>query len=346
MNITLDEFLDVEEENKNESQDFVIENTIQNSGENELEQKLKEENQSRFEISSQNYSIIDKKVIEQEEKIKDLENSLILIKKNIENLQVDGHKYLSQLAINLRSQEISPFFINKIIKKLLFELSEDELESEDAVFDFCLKEMTHNINIKMPLFSKLDNQLDPCITILMSETSCGQSSMVKKICSLKKDAVLIEFTQDKIDNTSNFSEKLFIIEKHFSNNIAEIVSLTKRSIEKNKSVFIDFRISENNEMDVKSLIESFKRIFKHVEILMTLSAIHSESYNKRIVNKYKFLVDGMSISMMDLCLNFGAIFNLCELKMPFVFFGTGKLIPDDLESSTSERILSGIFQIK
>ena len=64
------------------------------------------------------------------------------------------------------------------------------------------------------------------------------------------------------------------------------------------------------------------------------------------INKYKFLTDGLSVSMMDLCLNFGAIFNLCEFKIPFVFFGTGKLIPDDLESSTSERILSGIFQIK
>ena len=50
--------------------------------------------------------------------------------------------------------------------------------------------------------------------------------------------------------------------------------------------------------------------------------------------------------MMDLCTNFGTVFNLSEFQVPFVFFGTGKVIPDDLESSTSERILSGIFQIK
>ena len=55
---------------------------------------------------------------------------------------------------------------------------------------------------------------------------------------------------------------------------------------------------------------------------------------------------GISISMMDLCANFGTVFNLSEFQIPFVFFGTGKVIPDDLESATSERILSGIFQIK
>ena len=43
---------------------------------------------------------------------------------------------------------------------------------------------------------------------------------------------------------------------------------------------------------------------------------------------------------------FGTVFNLSEFQIPFVFFGTGKVIPDDLESATSERILSGIFQIK
>ena len=65
-----------------------------------------------------------------------------------------------------------------------------------------------------------------------------------------------------------------------------------------------------------------------------------------VINKYKNLSDGISISMMYLCINFGTIFNLSEFQIPFIFFGTGKVIPDDLESSTSERVLSGIFQIK
>ena len=289
---------------------------------------------------------IDSRLENQNEKIKNLENLVGSMKRVIDNISGEERKCLNQLTSTLKTFDISPAFINKIIKKILFELSDEEIENEEAVFDFCLREMTKEISLKMPLFSKVDSEIEPTITVLVSETSCGQSSMIKKICSLKKDSVLIEYSKDSLEKTDSFSEKIFLIEKVSTNNIAEIVSVSKKSVEKNKSVFIDFRVSEKDDIDIKSFVESLKRVFKYVEIILSLSAIHSENYNKKILNKYKALSDGISISMMDLCANFGTVFNLSEFQVPFVFFGTGKVIPDDLESSTSERILSGIFQIK
>jgi len=289
---------------------------------------------------------LESRLDDQNKKIENLENLFESMKRVMENISGDERKCLNQLTSTLKIFDISPVFINKIIKKILFELSDEELESEEVVFDFCLREMTKEIPLKMPLFSKVDSEIEPTITVLISETSCGQSSMIKKICSLKKDSVLIEYSKDDLEKSDNFSEKIFLIEKVSTNNIAEIVSVSKKSVEKNKSVFIDFRISESDDIDIKSFVESLKRVFKYVEIMLSVSAIHSENYNKKILNKYKVLSDGISISMMDLCANFGTVFNLSEFQIPFVFFGTGKVIPDDLESATSERILSGIFQIK
>ena len=364
VNISLDDFLESETDAKSspfESKDS--KNDISETNENnntlvnkfeapEFKEIIEERESSNSErgmgISYQNDMAInlESRLDDQNEKIKNLESLVDSMKRVMDNISVDERRYLNQLTATLKTFDISPVFINKIIKKTLFELSEEEIESEEAVFDFCLREMTKEIPLKMPLFSKVDSEIEPTITVLVSETSCGQSSMIKKICSLKKDSVLIEYSKDSLEKTDDFSEKIFLIEKVSTNNIAEIVSVSKKSIEKNKSVFIDFRISEKDDIDIKSFVESLKRVFKYVEIILSLSAIHSENYNKKILNKYKVLSDGISISMMDLCANFGTVFNLSEFQIPFVFFGTGKVIPDDLESSTSERILSGIFQIK
>src|SRR5690606_22589777 len=99
--------------------------------------------------------------------------------------------------------------------------------------------------------------------------------------------------------------------------------------------------------ETKKLVEGLKRAFSNVEILVCLSAIHSEIYNLKMSKRYQPLADGIVVNHLDQCLNFGALFNLgfdCP-KMPFKFYGTGDVIPDDLEAATGERIIAGIFQL-
>ena len=78
-----------------------------------------------------------------------------------------------------------------------------------------------------------------------------------------------------------------------------------------------------------------------------LSAIHSEVYNRKVLTTYSGLGDGVIISNLDLCLDYGALFNICEEfpGLPLKFFGTGEAIPDDIESATGERILAGMFKL-
>ena len=81
--------------------------------------------------------------------------------------------------------------------------------------------------------------------------------------------------------------------------------------------------------------------------MVCLSAIHSDIYNRRVVSTYQNLSDGLIITNIDLCLNYGALFNICEEfpNLPLKFFGTGEVIPEDIESATGERILAGMFNL-
>ena len=71
-------------------------------------------------------------------------------------------------------------------------------------------------------------------------------------------------------------------------------------------------------------------------------------YNRKIIERYKPIGDGLVVTQLDTCLNYGSLFNIGRTygDLPFKFYGTGELIPEDLEAATSERILAGIFQIK
>jgi flagellar biosynthesis GTPase FlhF len=56
----------------------------------------------------------------------------------------------------------------------------------------------------------------------------------------------------------------------------------------------------------------------------------------------------MVVNFLDMCMNFGGIFNLATHtpKLPFKLFGTGEVVPEDIESATPERLLAGIFSLK
>ena len=70
-------------------------------------------------------------------------------------------------------------------------------------------------------------------------------------------------------------------------------------------------------------------------------------YNRKVLSQYSSFLDGIIVTNLDLCLNYGSLFNIaCDFKdTPFKFFGTGDVIPDDIESATGERIIAGLFQL-
>lgn len=286
----------------------------------------------------------------QKKKIDDLERKLFELTQSVERLDQKEPIGVYELRTTLRSLDISDTYIQNLVKKSLFELDESQTGDADIVFEFALREMIKSINVEMPLFSTIDEESNPAITVLVSDSSSGQTSMLQKIAALKEDAVLIRNTE--FDSNGSFAEKVFGLNVVQTNGIAEIVGECRKAIEAGKAVFVDYKAG-NDELNkegvpnqTKKFIDGLNRAFDNVEVLVTLSAIHSELYNRKVVAKYRGLSNGLVISHLDECLNFGALFNIGEdhPEQPFKFFGTGEVVPDDLESATAERILAGIFQ--
>lgn len=255
-------------------------------------------------------------------------------------------KGVYQLRTTLRTLDVSEAHILELIKKANYELSKEDLENPDIVFEFALQDMASSIHTEIPLFAKIDNE-SPVITVLLSEAASGQSTMGTKIAVLKKDVVLVQYSQDAQNNAStDFAAQVFGIRVEKVQNFSEVVGICRKAVEAGKSVLVDARLNSRYSDETKKFVETLKRGFQHVEILCTLSAIHSELYNRKIIARYKDIVEGVIISHVDLCMNFGALFNVHKAhnKIPLKFFGTGPVVPDDIEGATAERLMSGLFQ--
>ena len=302
-------------------------------------------------VNSQGARFIGEEMYEkQKTKIDDLEKKLFELTRSFERIHKKEPIGIYQLRTTLRSLDINEAYIQQLIKKGLFELTESDVENADVVFEFALREMMVTVNTALPLFTMPVNgkeiQKNPVITVFLSEVSCGQSSMVQKIGTMSKDSVIIRNIVSLNESKSNFVEKIFNINIIKVASIAEIVSECRKAIELGKCVFIDYKCNETEGNDTKKFIDGLRRAFSKVEVLITLSAIHTELYNRKVLGTYRRLSDGVVVSHLDACLNFGSLFNITEdiRDLPFKFFGTGEVVPDDLEAATAERIMAGIFK--
>jgi flagellar biosynthesis GTPase FlhF len=299
-------------------------------------------------VSREAYNELKQEMRTTQHKMELLEQKLMELSQNYQFNQkhLNEAKGIYQLRTTLKTLDVDESHILELIKKANYELSKADLENPDVIFEFALQEMASSINTSIPLFAKIENG-DPVVTVLLSEAASGQSTMGTKIAVLKKDVVLVQYSQDgQNSNSTDFAAQVFGIRVEKVQSFSEVVGLCRKATEAGKSVLVDVRLNSKNTDETKKFVETLKRGFQHVEVLCTLSAIHSELYNRKIIARYKDVVDGVIISHVDLCMNFGALFNVHKAhnKLPLKFFGTGPVVPDDIEGATSERLMAGLFQ--
>ncbi|EQC47484.1 GTPase [Bacteriovorax sp. Seq25_V] len=312
------------------------------------QQQSQTQNRAETRIVSTPDRTYDAQIEAQKSKIDELEKKLFELTRNVQSFNKPEALGIQELMSSLRSLDIEDTFIQKVVRKAHFELSATDKEDADVVFDFALREMLSEINVQMPLFSSVDNAEKKVVTVVISDVTSGQSTMLRKIASLKKDSVIVRNKgSEEFKEGETFSEKFFGIETKVCKTISEIVAATRNSLESKNNVFIDYKAGNQEVNEVKKFIDGLKRSFENVEILVCLSSINSELYNRKVLNRYSSLANGMIVTHLDQCLNFGSLFNLAIdfNKLPYKFFGTGEVVPDDLEAATAERILAGIFQL-
>lgn len=349
---SLDEFLvaDSEEVIEEESLDFdsAFEDTVQ-----ELETDAEMDMSPRKEIEVPQVDIELRNEIQvQKNKIKMLEAKLEQLILDVESKQMNHHDDmnigLTELKTTLKTADLSESLIQEISKAAIFELSKEELNNRGSVFEFALKMMSEIINVDMPLFSKPEVDGAPVVTALVSDSAIGQSSMAIKLAVLNSEAKVIKFRVGApSDQKADFAAKLFNIDCITTDSLSSMLSEIRKSIANGTSVILDIKTSGQDLDASRKILETLKRSFEFIEVLVTISGINAEVYNRKIISKYKDFSDGVIISYVDQCMSFGSLLNThyATIDLPLKFFGTGETIPDDIEAASAERILAAMFRL-
>lgn len=359
---SLDEFLSTEEENtknnfhyEEEVEEDYFENVIDPKYKFELPESAQEEVED--DIVKKQVTIglprnhrqeeWESSIKSQQQKIDMLENQLFELTRSIHSNTAEEQSQVHELRKTLKTLDIDEVIIQRIIKKASFELSKEELDEQDALFEFALRELNSSIRIGNPLFADSAKAREAVFTVLVSEVSSGQTSSAYKLAKMVKNSIVINYNQSTNTSLTNeFAVKMLDINIANANNIAELISQCRRANENGQKVFIDYKGNVKNGDETKKFIESLNRSFNNVEVVITLSAIHSEIFNRRIISKYQEMANKVIINHIDLCMNYGALVNLQTVnnEIEFLFYGNGVVIPEDIETATSERILAGMFQ--
>ncbi len=293
-------------------------------------------------IASQGNQGYEKEIMAQQKKIDSLEAKLFELTKNVQLQDKSEPIGIANFRSSLKSLEINEAIIRDIVRDAHHNLSDGQLDEENPVFDFGLQALADLIEIDLPLFSKTEDE--PIITVLISNGTSGQTSMTYKLASLVEKAAVVQFGEANKDY--KMAKNVFDLKYQRTNNLSELVSIVRNFHKEGRKVFVDYKSLGTDEDDTKRFIQGLRRGFKDVEVLTCLSAINSELYNKKQINFHRDFCDGLVVTNLDLCLNFGSLINIqyFNKNLPFKFFGNGRVIPDDVESASKERILDGLFK--
>ena len=186
-------------------------------------------------------SIPDSRINALEEKMSDLA-------RQFENLKDDQAHGVLELKTTLRGLDVNEKHIQEITRRASVELSPQELSDSEITYEFMLREMLSSINVAMPLFSRVDADSTPVVTVLLSQSSCGQSSTIRKLAALKKESVIVE---GGLKKGPDLAKKIYNIESFHVSSFSEIIGKTRESTERGKTVFIDYKDAHNETNDIK-----------------------------------------------------------------------------------------------
>lgn len=106
-----------------------------------------------------------------QKRIDDLELKLYELSKSFERMDQREAQGIYALRVSLRSLNINEKYVQRILRKALFDLKREEQENADTVLDYALKDMINSIKVEPTLFAMPEAQGRPVITVLLSEAA-------------------------------------------------------------------------------------------------------------------------------------------------------------------------------
>lgn len=291
------------------------------------------------------YATYSNETQELNDKINDLQSDLLKLKENFINNENNKAEKLKRVRLKLKSLGIIESFIDEFMNEMLLYFSENDLENQGKINDKLIEKMNEYIKVGDSVIDiEKTNEEYPTITIVLSDGSCGQTNTCYKLASKNKKTHLINFSQEK-SNNNKLPEKFLDIKSSTVKDLKDILYIIRQNENKYDHFVVNYNCLNNDIEEIKKIINGLNRSYEDVEVLICLSSIHSEEYSEKILTKYQSIGTGLIYTHLDLCMSFSQIFNLSYKysELPIVYFGNGKTIPSDIEESTRERVLGGIF---
>ncbi len=247
----------------------------------------------------------------------------------------------------LKSFDLSDSLIMNVLRKANIELSSEQMEDEELLYDITFREIREIIKTKPALFSHAEVSNHGVITMVLGEGATGQTSMCLKMSSMVKNSIVLTYDTEENAEKQTFSNAMLGIKTENCKNLQELISKLRENIDLGKKVFIDINCCNHKKDHTKKITQAIRTSFKDVEILLSLSAIHSNLYNRKVCNKYAGIIDGLVVSHLDQCLNLSNLINLqYETTRPYIFFGVGRVVPRDIEEASADHLISEIFNVR
>jgi hypothetical protein len=324
---SLDDFLEKEKKSSNKNIESI----------QEIEQVFKAPPSIKVNETQQNTYDFESKVQMLEEKISSL------MRMNQEYLQTT-HSQFDLARRKLMSYGLSHFCAKKLVDNAFFELRNSQKVGLETILDFIYQDMASMIQLGGSDFTG-KSKAGTNIKIIVSSGFSGQSSISQKLASSFENGKLIKIV-DQSEKPKDFAESFVDCEVLKVSEIREIFAAVEKLKSSKANVIIDFSMKNHDLLELKKLKNGLFNYSENVEVILSLSSIHSEEYNRKEIEKFRMHLDGLIFNFLDACSNFSSIFNVhVEAGIPLDCFGTGNITPSDIEIATVERVLGGIIEL-
>jgi flagellar biosynthesis protein FlhF len=267
---------------------------------------------------------------------------------------------LKSLQHNLKVFDFSFPIIQEICKKIQGEFENLNMVDDDQIYDFVMKELERKIHCQTLTFlNKRSNDLSTSnqantssganLMIFISEYSSGQSSLIYKLASSANRPTILRLEQEEsFDSHDALASKILRADIKSYKKTTELITALRDLTKSDASgdIFIDLKVPSDRPEEVINLIQSLRRSYQKIEVILVLSSLHQELITKKMLSRYRSWVDGVAITHADSALGMGGLYSaIVQYDRPIYVLSNGRRIPKDWKQAESGYIVKKIFGV-
>ncbi len=235
------------------------------------------------------------------------------------------------------------------IRKVGFELGVEKSKNLNHVLDQLTTEILESFET-LNLFEESTEA--PRLLALVGTTGVGKTTTIAKMVGdvLKKNLKvgILNFDYNKptsFDQSATYAKLLNVPFRSASS--LEDFKASLSDFGRLDVIFVDTPGYAQKDQDS---LKDLQRVLGGVGALKTMLVLSGTTRDREMLDVFKhfsvFNPCGLILTKLDEATLYGSLLNIYHgTKLPFVYFGVGQKIPDDLEVATKERVVSLIMDL-